>query len=99
MKDHDHAPLHALQRQRCGCSRLPGGVSGCDVCGEFATGETLVHIESARGDADRGDLIFGRDDSAADPSNVEILVKVLDGRPVHAQGETLVHVEAGWPLA
>jgi hypothetical protein len=81
-------------------ARLPEGVSGCDVCREFATGETQVHVESVGGDADRGDLIFGRDDSAADPSNVEILVKVLDGRPVHAQGETLVHVEsAGWLLA
>jgi hypothetical protein len=33
----------------------------------FVTGETLVHIESAR--ADTHDLIFGGDDSAADPSN------------------------------
>jgi hypothetical protein len=50
-------------------------------------------------DADRGDLIFGGDDSAADPSNLEIMVKVLDGPAVHAQGETLVHVEAAWLLA
>jgi Cu/Zn superoxide dismutase len=75
------------------------GGSTRDAGGGFTTGETQVHIESPRDDSHRGDLIFGGDDGAADPSNVEIMVKLLDGPSLHAQGETLVHVESGWLLA
>jgi hypothetical protein len=67
--------------------------------GTFAQGETLVHIEASIDDS-HADLIFGGDDSTADVSNVEVLVKVLNGPHVNAQGETLVHVEsASWLLA
>jgi hypothetical protein len=56
----------------------------------FATGHTLVHVEAAGGGANEMFL----DDTAGDASNVEIMVKVLDGRPL-----VPVHIEhVGWML-
>jgi len=61
----------------------------------FATGETLVHVE-ASGGGFNGMIL---DDTAGDPSNLELMVKVLDG-PLPAHGHSLIHVEAdvGWML-
>jgi hypothetical protein len=79
-------------------ARAPGGGSAGNA-GGFATGETQVHIEAPRGDANRGDLIFGGDDGAAH-SNVEVLLKALDGPSMNTQDETPVHGEpASWLMA
>jgi hypothetical protein len=78
-------------------ARAPGGGSAGGT-GGYATGETQVHIEAPRGDAGRGDLIFGGDDGASQ-GNVEMLVKVLDGPSLNAQDDTMAHGEPGWLMA
>jgi hypothetical protein len=60
---------------------------------DFATGETLVHVEAAG----HGSNEMILDDTAGDDSNVEVLVKILDGRPA-SEPPLHVEAEAGWML-